>query len=45
MKKPLKIILGLIIAGSLGLNIYLIKEKNVFRLTFALFEFLCFFRG
>ena len=31
MKKPLKIILGLIIAGSLGLNIYLVKEKELFR--------------
>jgi len=31
IRKPLKIILGLIIAASLGLNIYLIKEKNVFR--------------
>ncbi len=31
MKKPLKIILGLIIAGSLGLNIYLVKEKEVFQ--------------
>ena len=31
MKKPLKIIFGLIIAASLGLNIYLVKEKEVFR--------------
>ena len=30
MKKAFKIILGLIIAGSLGLNIYLVKEKEVF---------------
>jgi len=30
-KKPFQIILGLIIAASLGLNIYLVKEKSVFR--------------